>query len=69
MFRKKKIRLGDVGYAMKLEAAKTKGDPMHVSKALWLEIAEVLLSADRNLKEAEKLIDEILKEGEKHGIN
>ena len=69
MARKKKIRLGDVGFAMKVEATKTEGDTMHVSKALWLEIAEVLLSADRNLKEAKKLIDEILKEGEKHGIN
>lgn len=65
--RKKTIRLSDLGFAMKVEAQRTEGDVLHVSKALWLEIAEVLMETGRNLEEAEKLVDEILKEGEKHG--
>lgn len=54
---KKYMTLGEIGFAMKHEAAKTEGDVMLVEKKLWLEIAELLMQTDRNLKALEKEID------------
>ena len=56
---KKKTTLGDVGFAMKYEASKVDGNNIVVDKALWLEIAELLMHVDRTLADLEKmLIDE-----------
>lgn len=55
--RKKKkeyMTLGEIGFAMKVEASRTEGDVMLVEKKLWLEIAELLMQTDKNLKEIEK---------------
>ena len=62
---KKFLTLGEVGFAMKYEASKVEGNTMVVDKALWLEIAELLMQTDRNLKECEVLPDSIGKEGVK----
>lgn len=56
--KKKTMTLGEIGFAMKHEASKTKGDVMLVSKALWLEIAELLMETDRNLLAIEKELKE-----------
>lgn len=59
--RKKKLKkfltIGEVGFAMKYEASKVDGNAMTVDKALWLEIAELLMQTDRNLKECEAILD------------
>lgn len=52
--KKKTMTLSEIGFAMKHEASKTKGDVMFVSKALWLDIAEILMETDRNLLAIEK---------------
>ena len=65
--KKKTVTLGEIGFAMKHEASKTEGDVLLVSKDLWLEIAEVLMETDRNLKTIEKGLDEMLKAGDKDG--
>lgn len=59
---KKFLTLGEVGFAMKCEARKVEGNTMVVDKALWLEIAELLMQTDRNLKECEALLDSLGKE-------
>lgn len=47
------MTLGEIGFAMKCEARKNNDEVMYVSKVLWLEIAELLMETDRNLKEIE----------------
>ena len=65
--RKKTMTLGEIGFAMKHEALKKTGDTMLVSKDLWLEIAELLIETDRNLKAIEKELDDLFKEGTEDG--
>ena len=65
--RKKTMTLYEIGFAMKYEASKKTGDTMLVSKDLWLEIAELLIETDRNLKAIEKELDELFKEGTEDG--
>ena len=52
------MTLGEIGFAMKLEARRTKDDVMYVSKELWLEIAELLIETDKNLTEIERFLEE-----------
>ena len=59
---KKFLTIGEVGFAMKHEASKVEGNTMCVDKALWLEIAELLMQTDRQLKECEALLDSLGKE-------
>lgn len=59
---KKFLTIGEVGFAMKHEASKVEGNTMVVDKALWLEIAELLMQTDRSLKECEALVDSLGKE-------
>lgn len=56
MKKKKTTTLGEVGFAMKMEAHRTPGDNILVSKKLWLEIADILLMTDRNLKQIERAL-------------
>ncbi len=58
---KKFLTLGEVGFAMKYEANKAEGNTMVIDKALWLEIAELLMQTDRNLKECEAILEGIEK--------
>ena len=37
--------LGEIGFAMKVEANRVNGDTMQVSKELWLEIADRIMKA------------------------
>ena len=54
--KQKKMTIGDVGFAMKMEAHRTPGDNILVSKQLWLEIADLLMFTHRNLKEIERTL-------------
>lgn len=65
--KKKTMTLGEIGFAMKYEASKSEGDVIIVSKALWLEIAQLLMDTDDKLKAIEKEIDEQLKAGGNDG--
>lgn len=64
--KKKTMTIGEVGFAMKFEASLTTGENLIVSKTLWLQIAELLMQTDRNLKEIEKTLKEYADGG---GIN
>ena len=41
----KNATLGELGFAMKVEAYRVKGEEMLVSKELWLEIADRIMKA------------------------
>lgn len=59
----KEMQLGDIGFAMKKEAAETKGSIVQVRKDIWLEIAEVLMSTDQRMRAIERHINAMLKKG------
>ena len=53
---RKKMTIGEVGFAMKMEAQRTPGDNILVPKKLWMEIADLLMLTHRNLKEIERTL-------------
>ena len=57
--KKKTMTLGEIGFAMKHEALKTEGNVMVVDKALWLEIAQVLMDTSSNLGQIYKELEEM----------
>lgn len=61
---KNTMSFGEVGFAMKYEASIRAGDTMLVSKDLWLEIAELLIETDINLK---ALVNDLSKGGTEDG--
>ena len=56
MGKKKTTTIGEVGFAMKMEAHRTPGETILVSKKLWLEIADLLMLTHRNLKQIERTL-------------
>lgn len=60
--KKKTMTLGEIGFAMKHEASKVDGNVMLVEKALWLEIAQLLMDTDKNLNQIHKELQELNKE-------
>lgn len=58
--------LGDIGFAMKVEAGHHKGDVLHIRRDLWLEIADVLMDADIKIRTMERITKELLKKGKKN---
>lgn len=65
MSKQKEMTLGDIGFAMKYEATMSEETYICVDKKLWLEIAQVLMDTDENLKEMHKIVDDILKNQDK----
>lgn len=47
--------LGELGFIMKYEAAKTEGDVMIVPKARYIEIADMLIKIEQAFKKFEKV--------------
>lgn len=62
--KKKTMTLGEIGFAMKYEALKTEGNVMVVDKALWLEIAQLLMDTSSNLGQIYKELEELNKSNE-----
>lgn len=68
--RKKRIKnkamtLGEIGFAMRVEASKASGGILIVEKKLWTEIAALLIDTDKKLALIEKELTEFA--GEKQG--
>lgn len=49
-----KASLGEIGFAMKVEAGRVDGEFLQVSKELWLEIADRLMSIQEDQQPAWK---------------
>lgn len=61
------LTLGKVGFAMKAETHRTPGETIIVSKKLWVEIADLLMQTDRNLKQIEHTLDGFMGRVAKNG--
>lgn len=59
----KKMTLGEIGFAMKAEACRVDGETLVVSKALWKEIADILMLTDQRLKEIERSLKRVIRNG------
>ena len=59
--KKKTMTLGEIGFAMKVEASKCEGNVMVVDKKLWLEIAQLLMDTSSNLGQIYKELQELNK--------
>lgn len=65
--KEKAVTIGDIGFAMKYEASVREGDTVTVSKELWHQIADILLDADRCLRNIERETNYLLKGCVKNG--
>lgn len=57
----KGMTLGEVGFAMKCEAAEINDDVVIVSKELWCEVAQILIDTDEKLNDVEMVLRNLRK--------